>query len=337
MERVTSEPELSARLVWPFLRLLRDRGVPVGSLAIHGRSLEDPDARISHRLALSLLALIDSAALDEALGLHAAERVEQGDFDVLEYAAMSSSTLGEGIATANRYLRLIHDAAEFTLETDGSTALWRFELSPTLVLPATAAEYFMAIFAIRAQGYAGRSDLLAGVHFSHVAPRDVREHQRIFRAPLHFGHTHNALVMPASALDLPLVKSDPALKTLLARMADEMLERLPKIDSLVAHVRRLLAAELRGGDPGIEHLAKKLHTTSRTLRRRLQEAGTTHREILDELRKELAFKYLGERSLGTRETAFLLGYATASPFAKAFRRWAGISASEYRRNRRAKR
>jgi AraC-like DNA-binding protein len=114
-------------------------------------------------------------------------------------------------------------------------------------------------------------------------------------------------------------------------MANEMLQRLPKMDTLTAHVRELLAAELRGGDPGIEHLAKKLHTTPRTLRRRLEEVGTTHREILDGLRKELALRYLSERSLATSEVAFLLGYSTASPFHKAFKRWAGVSATDYRR------
>jgi AraC-like DNA-binding protein len=131
-----------------------------------------------------------------------------------------------------------------------------------------------------------------------------------------------------------MVKSDPALKQWLERLATEMLERLPQIDSFTSHVRQLLAAELRGGDPGIEHLARKLHTTSRTLRRRLEDVGATHRQLLDELRKELAFQYLAENSIATTEVAFLLGYSTARPFHRAFRRWASMSASEYRRRAR---
>jgi AraC-like DNA-binding protein len=146
-----------------------------------------------------------------------------------------------------------------------------------------------------------------------------------------FGQSQNALVMPAASLDLPMIKSDPALKTMLERVAGDMLQRLPSADTLTSHIRRLLAAELRGGDPRIEYLAKKLHTTPRTLRRRLEEIGTTHREILEELRKELALKYLGERAIGPTEVAFLLGYSNASAFHKAFKRWTGVSASEFRR------
>jgi AraC-like DNA-binding protein len=329
--RALAEPELSARLIRPFVRLLRDRGAPIEALSLRGASLEDPDTRVPHRVAIALLELAERGTGDRAIGLHAAERIEPGDFDVLEYAARSSNTIGEGIATANRYLRLVHDVAEFTLETDGITAFWRYRLPADLALPPSAVEYFAAIFVLLGRRYAGRDELPgASVHFTHPRPDDIREHERIFGRNLRFEQPENALVVPAAVLDLPMVRSDPALKALLERIASEMLQRLPKRDSLISHVRRLLAEELRGGDPGIEHLARKLHTTARTLRRRLLEAGTTHRDILDELRKELAYRYLGERSLATSEVAFLLGYSDASPFHKAFKRWAGISVAEYR-------
>jgi AraC-like DNA-binding protein len=329
--RSLAEPELSARLIRPFVRLLRDRGAPIESLSLHGASLEDPDTRVPHRVAITLLQLAELGAGDRALGLHAAERIEPGDFDVLEYAAGSSNTLGESIATANRYLRLLHDAAEFTLETDGTTALWRYRLPADLALPPSAVEYFVAICVLLGRRHAGPDEIEgAAVHFTHPRPDDIREHERILGRSLRFEQHENALVVPASVLRMPMVKSDPALKALLERIAREMLQRLPKRDSLTSHVRGLLAEELRGGDPGIEHLARKLHTTQRTLRRRLQEAGTTHRDILDELRQELAYRYLGERSLAVGEVAFLLGYSTASPFHKAFKRWAGVSVAEYR-------
>jgi AraC-like DNA-binding protein len=328
------EHELSARLVRPFLRLLRRRGVPIETLLFRGGSLEDPDTRVPHALAIAMLEQAARALGDEAFGLHAAEAVEPGDFDVLEYAAMSSATVGEGIATANRYLRLVHDAAEFTLDTDGTVALWRFQFPPASRLPPMASEYFMAIFSLLGRRYADDEAYEeTEVHFTHAAPGDCSEHERIIQRRVRFGQPDNAIVMPASRLDLPMKKADPAMRRWLERVADEMLERLPKLDSITAHVRRVLTAELRGGDPGLERLARRLHTTPRTLRRRLDAAGTTHRSLLEELRKELAFQYLREPSIGVTEVAFLLGYQDASSFHRAFKRWAGTSASEYRRGR----
>ena len=332
VRRPPPEPELSARLIRPFVRLLRERGAPIEVLHFEGASLEDADTRVPHRLAIALLELSAIGIGDPLLGLHAAERLEPGDFDVLEYVALSSRTLGEAIATTNRYLRLVHDAAEFTLDTDGTTALWRYRLPADLPLPPMAVDYFMAIFSLLGRKYAGIEELPgAAVHFAHPRPADVREHERVFRGPLVFGQRENALVLPEAALDLPLLKADAALKTLLERMASEMLQRLPKTDTLIAHVRRLLAEELRGGDPGIARLARRLHTTPRTLRRRLDEAGVTHREILDQLRSDLARQYLQEESIAISEVAFLLGYSAASPFHKAFKRWSGVSPAEYRR------
>jgi len=329
------EPHLSTQLLRPFLRLLRERGAPVGDLSYEGVNLDDSDARVPHRLAIMLLQAAVRGTGDEALGLHAAERLVPGDFGVLEYATSNSSTYGEAIATANRFLRLVHDVAEFTLDTDGTTAIWRCHLPPPLAQPPAAAEYFVGIFVVLGRRYADPDELGGTVLFAHPPPRDPREHLRILGDRVRFDQPQNAVILPASALARPILRSDPALKAVLERVADDMLRRLPKADSLTAHVRKLLAAELRAGDPRIEHLAKMLHTTPRTLRRRLDAIGTSHRQILDELRKELAFQYLSERALAVSEVAFLLGYSTPSPFHKAFKRWAGISASEYRKRARA--
>jgi AraC-like DNA-binding protein len=332
VNRWVREPELSARLVRPFLRLLRERGLAIDAPIIRGSTLDDPDSRIPHRIAIAMLNQVALGTGDEAIGLHAAECVQPGDFDVLEYAAMSSATMGESVLVINRYLRLIHDAAEFSLDNFGDEAVWSYRFPPGLTLPPSAAEYFMAIFVLLGRRYAGCDFLSRGAaHFTHAAPRDVSAHQRMFGPTVLFGQTQNALVMPLSALSLPMVKSDPALRSMLERVAKEMIGRLPKADALTSQIRPLLTAELGRGDPGIVTLARNLHMTPRTLRRRLREIGTTHRDILEHVRKELAIRYLSERAIGTTEVAFLLGYSNASAFHKAFKRWTGVSASEYRR------
>jgi AraC-like DNA-binding protein len=331
VNRWVREPELSARLVWPFLRLLRERGIVIDTPIVRGANLDDPEARLPHRIAVSLLKHVAAGTGDDAVGLHAAERVYPGDFDVLEYAALSSATLGESILITNRYLRLVHDAADFTLDV-GQQAVWQYSFPPGIVLPPPAAEYFMSVFVILGRRYAGCDFLRGGaVHFTHPAPGDTSEHQRLFGTDVRFGQSHNQLVMPLPALALPLVKSDPALRTLLERVARDMVDRLPKADALTSQIRPLLTSELGRGDPGIVTLARHLHMTPRTLRRRLREIGTTHRDILEQLRKKLAIRYLSERAIGTTEVAFLLGYSNASAFHKAFKRWTGMSASEYRR------
>jgi AraC-like DNA-binding protein len=63
--------------------------------------------------------------------------------------------------------------------------------------------------------------------------------------------------------------------------------------------------------------------SARTLRRRLEEEGTTMQALLDDLRQELASRYLGERKLTQTEVALELGFADARAFRRAFKRWTG--------------
>ena len=86
-----------------------------------------------------------------------------------------------------------------------------------------------------------------------------------------------------------------------------------------------MAAELGRGELSLERVAERLSMSPRTLRRQLQHQGTHYRGLLDEVRRELTERYLDQRKLSLGEVAARLGFADASAFSKAFRRWTGKS------------
>ena len=90
-------------------------------------------------------------------------------------------------------------------------------------------------------------------------------------------------------------------------------------------------AVLSDGKPSLEHAAKALGTSVRTLQRRLKSEGTTFAALLEELRRELASGLVRSKDLAIYEVAYLLGYSEPSTFYRAFRRWHGVSPLEYRR------
>jgi AraC-like DNA-binding protein len=71
--------------------------------------------------------------------------------------------------------------------------------------------------------------------------------------------------------------------------------------------------------------------SARTLRRRLQEAGTSYREVLDATRCELARRYLSDASLPVGAVSFMLGFAEPSTFHRAFKRWTGMTPAQFRK------
>jgi AraC-like DNA-binding protein len=68
----------------------------------------------------------------------------------------------------------------------------------------------------------------------------------------------------------------------------------------------------------------------RTLGRRLAEEGTTFSELLDDLRRQLALRYVGTETHGLSEVAFLLGFSDVAAFYRAFKRWTGRTPLQYR-------
>jgi AraC-like DNA-binding protein len=171
---------------------------------------------------------------------------------------------------------------------------------------------------------------LERVSFRHAAPASTAEHARIFEAPVVFGAPEDALVLPCSLLDEPMPVASERTVRHLDRLLDEMLAELPRRAALGEQVRAALAADLRSG-PTLEGVAARLGTTPRSLQRRLREEGGSFQELLDELRRELSLRYLGEPDLTLAEVAFSLGFAEQSAFHRAFRRWAGTTPAEWRR------
>jgi AraC-like DNA-binding protein len=82
-----------------------------------------------------------------------------------------------------------------------------------------------------------------------------------------------------------------------------------------------------------EHVADALHMSTRTLQRRLAEAGTTFRDVLDGVRSGLAESYLTDTTVSIPEVAFLLGFSDQSSFHRAFHRWTGWAPGRWRRER----
>jgi AraC-like DNA-binding protein len=94
-------------------------------------------------------------------------------------------------------------------------------------------------------------------------------------------------------------------------------------------VRAYLLQDL-ANRPTLAVIAERLGSTTRTLRRQLDHQGTSFRELLDELRSQVAMKYLRDTIMTSEDIAVSLGFSDAANFRHAFRRWTGKTPSEFR-------
>ncbi|MFZ0790731.1 MAG: AraC family transcriptional regulator [Chromatiaceae bacterium] len=170
------------------------------------------------------------------------------------------------------------------------------------------------------------------VLLARAKPLDAEPYRKFFRAPIRFGAQQSAVVFPAAWLAHPLPGAD-------ADLFQAIRDRIAAIESMgggdiVVQVRRVLCNLLMGGEVSMDAVARIFAVHRRTLNRRLREHGVTLRQLIEDVRRQLARQLLRDTDLSVMAIAETLGYADASAFTRAFRRWSGTTPSGWRAARR---
>ncbi len=296
------------------------------------RELREPDRRLVRSQSVALLEAALSVYDGPGLGFAIARHVTPETFDLLEYAARSSATVREALEVASRYARLADDSVCFELQPLGDRVLWRLDMVWPPAVQAVAVDFLLGVIWIISLRLFGPDLPRSEVWLRRSVGEGEANYVRLLTMPVRFGASADGLLFPAEALEQKLPAADPTLAKLLQRQADELLARLPRVENIGDQVRRVIQEELRGGEPSMEQIARRLATTSSTLRRRLSAEGQSFRELLERTRLELARAYLADPRLSITEVAFRLGFRDASTFFKSFKRWTGCTPAEYRRS-----
>ena len=156
------------------------------------------------------------------------------------------------------------------------------------------------------------------------------EHRRIFGGPVEFGQRGIELVLDRSALELPVQESDPETLAHLEARANEVLSKLPPVDSFLGDLRRVLYDSLASGEVSMSSVCRALGIDRGELTRELKRRGTSYRKVLRTMRTDLARAYLEDRQWSIADVAFVLGYSETAAFKRAFRSWTGKTPRQYR-------
>ena len=186
----------------------------------------------------------------------------------------------------------------------------------------------LAILCNLMRGLCGESWHPMEVRFSNSPPADITPYTSFFNAPVIFNAEEDALVFPEHWLHHPLPNPDPALHL-------EALNRLATIEAgmdidLLEKIRSVLPPLIVSQSCKVEQIASMLSMHPRTLNRRLNDHNTSFREMVGEIRYDIAKHMLSDRGMAIIKIANTLGYAEASEFTRAFKRWSGMSPSVWR-------
>lgn len=327
-----AEHTMSMRLVRPFVKAMRRKGFDPRML--HFLEHSDPDARILASTAVGLLRVSVQMTRDEDFGLQAALETALGDYGDIEYAAGSCASVGDALEFLRTHYFILDDASAFESWCEGG--IQRISVQQPLELACRAVvDFTLAMMFLCYRRWVGGGSAECEIWFAHPRPDVLEVHERVFeRARLRFDAPESALSFPESSLQSPLRHSDPKLHQLLVRHLRDRYPSRALSPSLIDLARTHILQELPGGRAKVDHIALLLGMSRRTLCRRLEEEGTSFKQLLSDVRCAQAVRQLILDTASIHEISAQLGYSEPAAFHRAFRGWFGTTPSEYRQQQR---
>lgn len=299
-----------------------------------GFSVEDlskPATRVSYRQASLMIRRALAAIPDPALGLTIGARGTLGSMGLIGHAMAMCPTLGEAVSLALEHL-VLTGAVGYRIELRAGGGLLWLELEHNFPDPDIQAfmteEAFASTLTYARALTAGRAQAVR-VDFTHAERGNTDFAREVFGVPVHFGCDRNRFVFEPSLLTLPVPTHHPlGLHQALELLATFSQQEKAK-DDLCTAVERAAYKTLTHGTT-LEDVARELNMSGRTLRRRLSAGGMSFEALVENVRKTRALSLLTHPGVAVERVAIETGYSDVRNFRRAFKRWTGVSPSEYR-------
>jgi AraC-like DNA-binding protein len=329
------ESVLSVRVVRGILEAVEQSGVSRSRLldAAHlDRSLlESSDACVARADVYRLCELAIELTGDPALGLHWAERLNSSTFNPISNLIVHSENLRQGFESLFKFHRLLSDQPSFQLFENGAEATLRYV---SLTGHSLRAQRFASEMLVTGVFRMIRSfdphAQPARVSFEYAAPEYHREYTRVFEHPPRFAQPFTGIVFDRALMDVPSPYRDVDVHDALRSVAERRILRLTQHAPFALRVRERVVQQGPGGRTDMNAVARALGLSARSLRRRLAAEGKSYNAVVNEAVASIAKHLVRNKQLTIQEAAYEMGFADTSTFHRAFKRWTGMTPTEFR-------
>jgi AraC-like DNA-binding protein len=289
----------------------------------------DSGARISteqfQRLDLKAMELSG----DECFGLKGAEYFRPAHLGALGFAWLASSSLRTAFQRMSRYARVINEKLTITLDEDDELFSVSIDAQLPLLEERIREDGQLAAVLKFCRVIAGKDFVPARVRFRHEEPGNTAYYYELFRCPVEFGTETTTMFIPTATMDKRLTGSNDQLAKLNEHIVVKYLAHSEKKD-IVNRVKAAIIDGLSEGAVTETSIAEKMYMTPRNMHRKLHKEETSFKQLLTEIRQELAQQYIKDRSKTLTEISFMLGFSEVSSFSRAYKGWNGHPPSEAR-------
>jgi AraC-like DNA-binding protein len=300
---------------------------------VDATELADATQRLPIDRGTRVVAAATKLSRTEALGLRVGMQAPLGGLHVVGHILQSCANMREAVQMFLRYHALVFEGGGFRLVEHDDEGRFVYEHPfEGSRYERFAAEVSLAVVLRMGVQLSGSDKRPKEVRFRHPAPAYVDEYERIFGCPVRFAQPANEIVFGRRLLDQQQLHRDDLLCELLRARADQLLADTNATERLAERILDGLKIQLEMGVADAAGIARRLGMTLRSLQRRLAESSLSLSRLMDDARRDIACSSLRRRDVAIKDLAHRLGFSEPSAFHRAFKRWTGMTPTQFRAN-----
>lgn len=296
----------------------------------------DEIANVGSRVPVSLCnQLFEQSVIltdDPLLPIKVSQCIVSTTFHALGYALQASSSLQDAFTRLVHYDRVLSSSCRINLAEDDTYCYLELNLNETECIAnriGAQLELTMLLSIIKICRDLSNPGFSPVKIYTTVDSRCSEQFEAHTGCPIEFNSDKSMLVMDRTLLTQRLPNFAPDLIVLSDKAADDYLAGL-SANNVVYQVRSEVVSLMATGVPNIDLVAEKLNFSQRSLQRKLNDSGTSYKDLVENIRRSMAEKYLNQNLLSLGEISYLLGFSNVANFSRAFKRWKGVTPGVYR-------
>lgn len=294
------------------------------------QSLADPDRRIPAQVHYQLWDYAEKATGDPAIGLNAGQVIDPERMGLVGHVFFNCDTLGEAVTQYVRLHRLINESVTLSFEQVGEQAILTWQADTPEHYCRQDMDRTLAAVMCRTRHFIFPGIRAEWVDIAHPRTDYADQYEALLGGSVTFGAAATRLAFNSRHLSHPIPNRNPYVYSAVLRQVNSLLARLQSRRSFGRKIHRLISRQMSTDKIDADTLARQCHMSRQTLYRRLKKEGLSFHELVEQVRKDKALRYVASDHYALGEIAFLLGFSELSAFSRAFKRWTGMAPAQYR-------
>jgi AraC-like DNA-binding protein len=308
-------------------------GQALAGVELSEHEVADPATRVSLTQVITCCRNAIRLSPDPMFAYRVGLRFHMPAYGMYGFAMLSSMDFRKTMRFAEQYHQLAAPLVDHAFAEEDGAGVWTITPKPypqiDPILYRRVVELHFGIYTSLHRDMMGSEFAPRELRVTFQPPHDPDGYARALGTSVRFGQPSNQVVFDACWLDRRPGLGNAVTYSHVREVCDRLLDELQRRAGVVGSVRHLLLTRLMR-DMSLEDVAGELGVSVRTLRRRLTDKETSYRQIVDDLRREMAIKYLRDTEMTVEDVAFALGFGDAANFRRAFRRWTSTTPQRFR-------